>query len=420
LRPLAGAVVASAVLALVLSALAGAQETGRPGPLSDPFLDRLVGRWDVTRRIRGTTVKNTAQAQWVLGHRFVELHLKDAADPPQYEALVRIGFDASTGRYVAHWTDTFGGQYSAIGYGQRQDDSIDFVFGYADGPFHNTFTWRPADGMWRSLMEAETGGGRRFFAEDVYRRGATAAPSRTLLAVFAHPDDEGLVGPLLAAYARRGVRVRLAIVTDGAQGARPHAGIAAGPALAAARAEEARCACRALGIDAPLLLGFGDGELGRAARPSWAPLADVERAIAKVFEEVRPDAVVTFGPEGGYGHPDHRLVGAVVTQLVQKAADGAPAALFYPGLPGDHLPRPAEGQLPWSATDPRFLTVRVPFEAADSAAARAALACHKTQFTPDELVPLARMMEQVLGVRVWLRPWFGDARGDDLFAPPTY
>src|ERR1700682_1394237 len=60
---------------------------------------------------------------------------------------------------------------------------------------------------------------------------------RTLLAVFAHPDDETLVGPLLASYARRGGRVRLAIVTDGGQGVRPHAGIPAGPQLATARAE---------------------------------------------------------------------------------------------------------------------------------------------------------------------------------------
>src|SRR5262249_52540590 len=139
------------------------------------------------------------------------------------------------------------------------------------------------------------------------------------------------------------------------------------------------CACRALGIDPPMLLGFGDGELGRAARPSWGPLADVAAAVAKVFQEVRPDAVVTFGPEGGYGHPDHRLVGAVVTQLVEAGAEGTPAALFYPGLPTDRLPRERVGDLPWLPTDPRFLTVRAPFDAADAAAARAALACHASQ-----------------------------------------
>jgi len=244
---------------------------------------------------------------------------------------------------------------------------------------------------------------------------SAAEGTRTLLAVFAHPDDETLVAPLLAAYARRGVRVQLAVVTDGEKGTQAHAGIPAGPELAKVRAEEARCSSRALGIDPPILLGFKDGELGKQSRPPWAPLAEVQSAVAKVLQEVRPDAVVTFGPEGAYGHPDHRLVGTVVTQLVQAGAEGAPARLFYPGFPKDRLPK-REGGIPWSPTDPRFLTVRVPYEARDMAASRAALACHKSQFRAEEMEPLTQFMDQVLGGRQHLRPWFGGAKADDLFA----
>jgi len=250
----------------------------------------------------------------------------------------------------------------------------------------------------------------------------SAAPSaspaeapRTLLAVFAHPDDETLVAPLLAAYARRGVRVQLAIVTDGEKGTQAHAAIPAGPELAKVRAEEARCSCRALGIEPPILLGYKDGELGKQSRPPWAALAEVQGAVAKVLQEVRPDAVITFGPEGAYGHPDHRLVGSVVTQLVQAGAEGAPARLFYPGFPKDRLPK-REGGIPWSPTDPRFLTVRVPYEARDMVASRAALACHKSQFRAEEMEPLTQFMDQVLGGRQHLRPWFGGAKVDDLFA----
>jgi len=249
----------------------------------------------------------------------------------------------------------------------------------------------------------------------------SAAPSatpaegpRTLLAVFAHPDDETLVAPLLAAYARRGVRVQLAIVTDGEKGTQAHAAIPAGPELAKVRAEEARCSCRALGIAPPILLGFKDGELGKQSRPPWVPLAEVQAELAKLLARARPDAVITFGPEGAYGHPDHRLVGAVVTQLVQAGADGAPARLFYPGLPKDRL-RQREGGIPWSPTEPRFLTVRVPYETADLAASRAALACHKSQFRAEELEPLTQFMAQVLGGRVYLRPWVGAAQADDVF-----
>lgn len=247
---------------------------------------------------------------------------------------------------------------------------------------------------------------------------ALASPAdkpRTILAVFAHPDDETLVGPLLSAYARRGVKVQLAIVTEGDKGAAPHSGIQAGPDLARVRADEARCSARALGIEAPILLGFKDGELGRIARPPWSPLAEVERELSRLFREIRPDVVITFGPEGGYGHPDHRLVGAVVTQLVQAGVEGAPATLLYPGLPKDRLPKRAEGEIPWSPTDPRFLTVRIPYAAADLAASEAALACHKSQFRPEEIEPLTRFMDRVLGGRVHLRPWFGAAKADRLF-----
>jgi LmbE family N-acetylglucosaminyl deacetylase len=244
---------------------------------------------------------------------------------------------------------------------------------------------------------------------------STADEPRRILAVFAHPDDEILVAPLLAAYARRGVKVHLAIVTDGEKGTNAHAGIPAGPELAKVRAEEARCSCRALGIEVPTLLGFKDGELGQPSRPPWSPLANVEREIARLFQELRPDVAITFGPEGGYGHPDHRLVGAVVTQLVQAASDGAPSTLLYPGFPKDRLPPRATGGIPWSPTDPRFLTVRVPYEAGDLAAGRAALACHKSQFPADQVDPLTQFMDQVLGGHVYLRPWFGASTADDIF-----
>ena len=238
---------------------------------------------------------------------------------------------------------------------------------------------------------------------------------RTLLAIFAHPDDEVLVAPLLSAYARRGTRVHLVIVTDGEKGVSAHAGIPAGPKLAQIRADEARCSCRALGIDAPTLLGFKDGELGSIVTPAWRHLGDVRLRIAKVLEEFRPDAIVTFGPDGGYGHPDHRLVGALVTELVEGAAPGAPAILAYPGFPKDRLEKAPQTGFPWVPTDARFLTVRVPYEAADVAAARAALGCHKSQFPEAQIEPLVQFMNGLLGGRVYLRPWIGASATDDIF-----
>jgi LmbE family N-acetylglucosaminyl deacetylase len=249
---------------------------------------------------------------------------------------------------------------------------------------------------------------------------------KTLVAVFAHPDDEILVAPLLAAYARRGVRVHLVIVTDGEKGVSAHAKIPAGAALAKVRAEEARCSCAAMGIEAPTLLGFKDGELGQIGLPSAdkaAPasppgrhLAEVRDRIAKTVGALRPDAIITFGPEGYYGHADHRLVGALVTELVQAGAPGFPAILVYPGFPKERLAGMPDTGTEWAGTDERFLTVRVPFDATDLKAARSALACHKSQFPEAQVDPLVGFMTKLLDGRVYLRPWFGSATTDDIFA----
>jgi LmbE family N-acetylglucosaminyl deacetylase len=237
-------------------------------------------------------------------------------------------------------------------------------------------------------------------------------PRRTILAVFAHPDDEAFVGPLLSHYARQGASVRLAIVTEGAKGASPRLGIPAGPEMARLRAEEARCSCRALGIEPPLLLGFEDGGLGKSSEPPDGYLKQVVRRIRELLAQVRPDVVITWGPDGGYGHPDHRLVGAVVTEAVQAGADGAPSRLLYSAIPADHA-RSADPR--WAVVEPRYLTVRVPYDDVDLAATRRAFGCHQTQFAPDQIEPLLGRLNARLRGRVYLRPWFGAGVADDVF-----
>ena len=80
--------------------------------------------------------------------------------------------------------------------------------------------------------------------------GLESGARRTLLAVFAHPDDESTVSPVLAKYPGRGVTVYLAIATDGRLGVTQHAGIAAGDSLAAVRWNRLKCAAEKLDIPA--------------------------------------------------------------------------------------------------------------------------------------------------------------------------
>ena len=238
---------------------------------------------------------------------------------------------------------------------------------------------------------------------------------RTLVAIFAHPDDEQAVSPRLARYAREGAEVHLVIATDGQKGVRDHAGIPAGEALATARAAEARCACEKLGIHPPVLLGLVDGDLHTTENK-----ATLLREVARLFTELKPDVVVTWGPDGVTGHTDHRMVSNVVTEVVQRGATDAPRQLFYAGLSAERLAAivaAGQGVPPGMATvQDRFLPVRIAYEEGDAAAAGKSLACHESQYTAEQAAGMSRMVRGAEDGSVRLRPWFVDpGRVTDLF-----
>jgi len=156
---------------LPVSALAQQPIDGRGGRFEDDLITKLEGEWLIDRQIRGTTTRNTLSATWVLSHQFLQLHMKDTALPSRYEAIVLIGFVHASGEYVAHWTDTFGGKFSAVGKGKRTGNSVEFRFEYPDGPFFNTFTWNPDAGAWQMRLESQdTQGKRSLFALDTVQR----------------------------------------------------------------------------------------------------------------------------------------------------------------------------------------------------------------------------------------------------------
>ena len=152
---------------LMLSGAASAQDR----TFQDPFIDRLAGEWTLTRQIRGKEVENMVRAEWVLNHQFLQVHMTDSAQPPAYEAIIYIGFQHDSQRYVVHWLDVYGGKGSAIGYGKRAGDSIEIAFQYDDGPFFNTLTWDTLGQGWTFKMEAlDKDGKRKLFAIDTLRK----------------------------------------------------------------------------------------------------------------------------------------------------------------------------------------------------------------------------------------------------------
>jgi LmbE family N-acetylglucosaminyl deacetylase len=246
------------------------------------------------------------------------------------------------------------------------------------------------------------------------RESAETAPP-TLVAIFAHPDDETLVAPALSRYAREGVRVFLVIATDGRRGAARHAGIPAGDSLAKVRADEARCSARALGIQPPILLGFPDAGLADFAPWPGKRLDTLATRIDSILRAIRPSVVVTWGPEGGYGHSDHRLVGNAVTQLFQADAPST-MRLFSAGFPESRTSTapPWYGQQLHSVS-PSLLTVSVTFTSADRDAAARSVACHWSQATAEEQSRNMQALDHLWQGAVTFQQWGGGARRSSLF-----
>jgi LmbE family N-acetylglucosaminyl deacetylase len=244
-----------------------------------------------------------------------------------------------------------------------------------------------------------------------------AAPKpKVILAVFAHPDDESMVGPVLARYAKQGVDVYIAYATDGQRGARDFAGIPAGEQLGRARRAEASCASQKLGAKPPTFFGLMDGDLGAMTSPLGKNIQATADQVQKLIDELHPDAIITWGPEGGYGHPDHRLVSDAVTQVVQQSSQKL--RLFYVGLDRDGLKQGKSGfGEEFMGTDPQYLTVRVRFSPQDLEAATRALQCHDTQMRPEDMKKDMEFLAHAWNGQIPFRPWFGTEKSDSVLNP---
>jgi N-acetyl-1-D-myo-inositol-2-amino-2-deoxy-alpha-D-glucopyranoside deacetylase len=229
--------------------------------------------------------------------------------------------------------------------------------------------------------------------------------SRRLLAVHAHPDDESItMGGTLARYAAADAVVTLVTATLGEEGeviGEELQGLVSGHAdqLGGYRYTELRTACAALGVDDRRLLG-GLGtyrDSGMAGTPSAAhPRAFVRagaggpdhhravQALVEVIEQTRPDVVLTYAADGGYGHPDHIAAHQVAVAAAQGRvgrvlAAVRPRSMVVSALAGLAVPggyRAAEPADLGYLTDSCDVAVQV---SAWADRRRAALAAHATQ-----------------------------------------
>jgi LmbE family N-acetylglucosaminyl deacetylase len=271
-----------------------------------------------------------------------------------------------------------------------------------------------------------------------HTHNASAKPLR-LLCVLAHPDDESLaMGGVLARYAAEGVATYLLTATRGEQGWLGAPGDDPGPAsLGQIRADELRMAAAVLALREVQLLSYRDGGLAEA---DWAAAV---ATVAGYIRQVRPQVILTFGPDGATGHPDHIAISQITTAAVVCAADltyrarphGPPyrvAKLYYyaearervrafdatfgsSAMTVDGTLRQGAGWEPWA------ITTRIDARAYARQVARA-IACHRSQLP--SLPALNQLSDEqhraFWGVQEFYRAFSlrggGRAVEDDLFA----
>lgn len=145
---------------------------------------------------------------------------------------------------------------------------------------------------------------------------------QALMAILAHPDDESFpIGGTLARATTEGKHVHLVTATRGEAGI---PGISAAE-TAALREAELRRACAELGIQQLTFLGYLDGQL------ETIPESDGVARLLDLMRQSRPDVVITFGPDGISGHPDHLAIHQWTTVAFDRYQTEAqrPSRLYY-------------------------------------------------------------------------------------------
>ena len=149
-----------------------------------------------------------------------------------------------------------------------------------------------------------------------------------LLVVTAHPDDEVLIaGGTLAACAEAGFPTAVVCLTRGEDGPIADPELATRTTLPDVRVAELHAACAELGVGWVKCFRGEDGNL------QWSDRATLVHELARVIDDRRPHAVISFGEDGLYWHPDHIAAFRFTREAIERAAD--PPALYRAVWPAE-------------------------------------------------------------------------------------
>jgi LmbE family N-acetylglucosaminyl deacetylase len=221
---------------------------------------------------------------------------------------------------------------------------------------------------------------------------------RSMLACFAHPDDEQLVSGSLMRAVANGWRTGLLVTTRGEAGEIADPALATPRTLAAVRETELRAAATLIGIPREnlFLLDYRDSGMAGTPEnqhPQAAINADEDAVVGQIVRVIRafqPTLVFTFDAGGAYGHPDHLAIHRWTTLAFAAAGQAdrypeagppyQPARLFYAVVPRS-LATQVDADFAEVGVEDSTITHRVPVEEFLERK-MAALRVHATQWNP--------------------------------------
>ncbi len=208
-----------------------------------------------------------------------------------------------------------------------------------------------------------------------------------ILAILAHPDDESAIGQILAKFANEGKKVYLVIAADGRYGVEKHAGIPAGDSLAKVRKQESICAAQILGIKPPIFLGLHDVfGLLNGLDEYFIQTNQIKEKLVTIIQEIQPDIIITFGPDGDTGHLDHRGISDLVTEVILKEGWYEKYPLYFLAWAKEkQVAIPQGGMTSLNYVHEKYRNIRIKYSEEDRAKLFNSLNCYKTQFTEKDV-----------------------------------
>lgn len=227
---------------------------------------------------------------------------------------------------------------------------------------------------------------------------------KTILIILAHPDDETTIGAMMAKYALQN-KVYYIVATDGRYGTRINK--IPEDSLIEIRKEECACSCRQLGIDPPIMLNFHDGfGIKTGVGEYFKQTKAMKKKLIEQIEIIDPDYIITFGPDGDTGHPDHRIIGDIITEIILSKDWYNKYPLYYLGWTKVQAAKFGIEELNY--VNDKYFNISVTFSDADEAKYFKSIQCHKSQNTPQEIEDWINTEKQDTSNVLYFRKFYAD------------